>query len=129
MNFGEFEGRLISELLSESAYVKLWNHPDDKIYLPGGETYQEVQHRLTDFFKEMYQKHADETIFITIHGMLFVILHGLMLNYPTKDLTKINKYIVRGCSLTEVDFDGKNFEIKYIGDDSHLNESEIISYK
>ncbi len=40
--------------------------------------------------------------------MLFIILHGLMLNYKISDLTKINQHVVRGCSLSEVDYDGKN---------------------
>ena len=45
--------------------------------------------------------------------MLFIILHGIMLNYKTSELTKINKYVVRGCSLSEVEYDGKEFKIKY----------------
>ena len=61
--------------------------------------------------------------------MLFIILHGIMLNYKTSELTKINKYVVRGCSLSEVEYDGKEFKIKYIDDDSHLKSSEIITYK
>ena len=84
---------------------------------------------LKDFFNDIYKKHHDDTIFITIHGMLFIILHGIMLNYKTSELTKINKYVVRGCSLSEVEYDGKEFKIKYIGDDSHLKSSEIITYK
>lgn len=129
MNFGEYEGLLIDELLKDQTYNDLWNHPDDHIKIPGGESYLEVQMRLKDFFAELYQNHCNDTVFITIHGMLFIILHGLMLNYQTNELTKINKYVVRGCSLTEVDFDGKKFKIKYIGDDSHLKSTEIITYK
>ena len=118
MNFGIYEGKKIAEL-----------HPDDNVRLTGGESYFEVQTRLKSFINDVYQKYHDKTIFITIHGMLFVILHGLMLNYQTKDLVKINQHIVRGCSLSEVDFDGKNFTIKYIGDASHLDDEEVISYK
>ena len=32
--------------------------------------------------------------------------------------------LIRGCSLSEVEYDGKEFKIKYIGDDSHLKSSE-----
>lgn len=129
MNFGIYEGQLIDQLLEDQTYYDLWNNPDDNIKIPEGETYLEVQNRLKDFFDELYQKNPDKTVFITIHGMLFIILHGIMLNYKTSELTKINKYVVRGCSLSEVDFDGKNFNIKYIGDDSHLKSGEIITYK
>lgn len=129
MNFGIYEGKKISELLKIKEYDDLWNCPDDNVKLTGGESYHEVQQRLKDFISQIYQKHHDQTIFLTIHGMLFVILHGIMLNYQTKDLVKINQQIVRGCSLTEVEYDGKIFKINYLGDASHLNDEEVISYK
>ena len=86
MNFGIYEGKKIEELLNNEEYFNLWNNPDDNVRLTGGESYFEVQTRLKSFINDVYQKYYDKTIFITIHGMLFVILHGLMLNYQTKDL-------------------------------------------
>ena len=129
MNFGLYEGKNITELLNDKQYDALWNQPDDNTRLPGGESYIEVQTRLQNFIDDIYQKYSNKTIFITIHGMLFIILHGLMLDYKTSDLVKINQHVIRGCSLSEVEYDGKNFNIKYIGDDSHLENVEIISYK
>lgn len=129
MNFGLYEGKNITELLNDKQYDALWNQPDDNTRLPGGESYIEVQTRLQNFIDDIYQKYSNKTIFITIHGMLFIILHGLILDYKTSDLVKINQHVIRGCSLSEVEYDGKNFNIKYIGDDSHLENVEIISYK
>lgn len=129
MNFGNYEGKSIAEIADDEQYYNLWHCPDDNLGLAGGETYQEVQARLKDFLNDIYQKHHDETIFLTIHGMLFIILHGLMLNYKTSDLTKLNQTVVRGCSLTEVDYDGNEFTINYVGDDRHLPAAEVISYK
>ena len=129
MNFGIYEGKNIAELLNDKQYDDLWNHNVDYTRLPDGESYKEVQKRLLDFIDEIYKKYSDKTIFITIHGMLFIILHGLMLGYKTCDLIKINQHVVRGCSLSEVGYDGEKFTIKYIGDDSHLATKEIISYK
>lgn len=129
MSFGKYEGRKLAEILNDSQYDKLWNHPDDDICLPDGESYLDVQTRLKAFINETYQKYYDKTIFITIHGMLFIILHGMMLNYKTSDLVKINQHVIRGCSLSEVDYDGENFTIKYIGDATHLKDEEIINYK
>ncbi|WP_455683397.1 histidine phosphatase family protein [Thomasclavelia sp.] len=129
MNFGIYEGKNITELLNDKQYDALWNQPNDDVKLPGGESYKEVQKRLLNFIDEIYQKNSDKTIFITIHGMLFIILHGLMLEYKTSDLVKINQHVIRGCSLSEVEYDGKKFDIKYIGDDRHLKNTETISYK
>lgn len=129
MNFGIYEGRKIQEILNDKQYDDLWNHPDDQVKLTNGESYLEVQTRLKNFIDDIYQKYPNKNIFITIHGMLFIILHGLMLNYKTSDLIKINQHVVRGCSLSEVEYDGKSFTIKYIGDAAHLADEEIISYK
>ncbi len=129
MNFGIYEGKKIEEILNDKQYDDLWNHPDDQVRLTDGESYLEVQTRLKDFIDDIYQKHPDKNVFITIHGMLFIILHGLMLNYKTSDLTKINQHVVRGCSLSEIEYDGKSFTIKYIGDAAHLKNEETISYK
>lgn len=129
MNFGIYEGKKINNLLDNEEYFNLWNHPGDNVRLTGGESYLEVKTRLHSFFSDIYKENTNKTVFITIHGMLFVILYGMMLNYSTEDLVKINHQIVRGCSLSEVEFDGKNFKINYIGDDSHLDYEEVISYK
>ena len=129
MNFGLYEGKNITQLVNDKQYDTLWNYPDDNIRLPGGESYIEVQKRLQNFINEIYRKYNDKTIFITIHGMLFIILHGLMLDYKINELVKINQHVIRGCSLSEVEYDGETFDIKYIGDDSHLENEEIISYK
>lgn len=129
MNFGIYEGKKITDILNDQQYSDLWNHPDEKTKLSGGESYLDVQTRLRDFIDDIYQQHHDKTIFMTIHGMLFIILHGLMLNYKTSELVKINQSVVRGCSLSEVEYDGVTFNIKYIGDSSHLDNEEIIKYK
>ena len=129
MNFGIYEGKNIAELLNDEQYDDLWNHPDDDTRLPGGESYKEVQKRLLDFIDEIYKKYSDKTIFITIHGMLFIILHGLMLGYKTCDLIKINQHVVRGCSLSEGDSDGDKLTKKYRGEASHVATNETISYK
>ena len=70
-----------------------------------------------------------------INELLNDPIYNRLWNLPDDDVstpggeTKINKYVVRGCSLSEVEYDGKEFKIKYIDDDSHLKSSEIITYK
>ena len=98
--------------------------------LPNGETYEEVVFRLNDFILEKYNEDPQQTIFITIHGMLFTILHGIFLDLPVERLNEVNQEIVRGCSLSLFEFDGKKHKIDFIGKDCFLTPlKEKISYK
>lgn len=130
MNFGDYEGKYIQELKEKEDYFDLWHHPDASVSLPHGETYQEVVNRLNDFILEKYHENPEQTIFITIHGMLFTILHGIFLELPIKRFNEINQEIVRGCSLSLLEFDGKKHKIDFIGNDCFLEPlKEKISYK
>lgn len=128
MNFGDYEGFFVKDLLEKQEYINLWNNPTKDTKLPNGETYQEVITRLYAFFDNIYKKHADDTIFLTIHGMLFIILRGLMSQLEVEQLPSINT-VIRGCSLSYVEYDGHTFTIHYLGEDSHLpKETHTISY-
>ena len=83
-----------------------------------------------DFILEKYNEDPQQTIFITIHGMLFTILHGIFLDLPVERLNEVNQEIVRGCSLSLFEFDGKKHKIDFIGKDCFLTPlKEKISYK
>lgn len=131
MNFGDYEGKLIPFLKeNKKDYYDLWNNPTDNSRLPGGESYKEVKARLNDFIKDVYKQHSNDSIFITIHGMLFNVLMLIVKDIPTERLVEINNTVVKGCSLTEVNYDGKEFDIVRLGDDSFLkNKTKENSYK
>lgn len=130
MNFGDFEGMVISDLKDNKEYHDLWYHPNAKRCLKNGENYQHIVERLKEFLNEKYEEDAHQTIFITIHGMLFTILHGIILNLPIERFNEVNHEIVRGCSLSLVEFDGKNYHICYIGHDDYLEPMKTkIVYK
>ena len=130
MNFGDYEGEYIQDLKKKHAYFCLWHQPQLSFSLPNGETYEEVVFRLNDFILEKYNENPQQTIFITIHGMLFTILHGIFLDLPVERLNEVNQEIVRGCSLSLFEFDGKKHKIDFIGKDCFLTPlKEKISYK
>ena len=130
MNFGDFEGMIISDLKDNQDYHDLWYHPSPDRCLKNGENYQHIVDRLQDFINEKYKEDPQQTIFITIHGMLFTILHGIVLNLPIERFNEVNQEIVRGCSLSLVEYDGQDFHICYIGNDEHLEPMKTkIVYK
>lgn len=120
MNFGDYEGMLITSLRQNKEYHDLWYHPEPERCLQNGETYQHIVDRLRDFIEEKYHQDPQQTIFVTIHGMLFTILHGIVLNLPIQRFHEINQEIVRGCSLSLVEYDGQSFVVDYIGNDEYL---------
>lgn len=62
--------------------------------------------------------------------MLFTILNGLFLNLPIEHFNEVNQNIVRGCSLSLFEYNGKEFKIDYIGKDDFLEPRKTkISYK
>ena len=113
MNFGDYEGEYIQDLKKKHDYFCLWHQPQLSFSLPNGETYEEVVFRLNDFILEKYNENPQQTIFI-----------------PVERLNEVNQEIVRGCSLSLFEFDGKKHKIDFIGKDCFLTPlKEKISYK
>lgn len=128
MNFGDYEGKKVSELSAYQAYYDLWHCPYAKLRLPNGESLLEVQTRLRSCIDDLYLQYQDKTVFLTVHGMVFIVLLSIVKNIPLEELTRVNA-VIRGCSLSSVSYDGKDFIVHYIGDDSHLPTLEKpISY-
>lgn len=128
MNFGDYEGMYVCDLLEKQDYINLWNYPTKSTRLPNGESYQEVYDRLSSFIEELYLKHPNDTVFLTIHGMLFIILKGIINHLDIEQFASINT-VIRGCSLSYIEYDGQTFTIHYLGDDSHLpKEAAEIKY-
>lgn len=128
MNFGDYEGCFVKDLLNKDDYYRLWHEPSKDLSLPNGETFLQVQNRLLDFIYDIYTTHSDDTIFLTMHGMAFIVLRAIMTKTKIEDMASINT-VVRGCSLTKVQYDGSTFMIEYLGDEDHLVPiTETISY-
>lgn len=128
MNFGDYEGCFVKDLLKKEDYYRLWHQPSEDLSLPNGETFLDVQNRLLDFLHDLYNKHEKDTVFLTMHGMAFIVLRAIMTNTKIEDMASINT-VVRGCSLTKVQYDGTTFTIEYLGDENHLTSvKQAINY-
>lgn len=131
MNFGVFEGMKKEDINQEyhELYDNLWNHPEKFTKCPnGGETFLDVKKRIVDFLEEMKQYDENENVFIVTHGMYFVCLLGYILGYEPKDFPKINRQIVRGCSITVVEINNEEMTVLCLGDDSFLIPEEKMSF-
>ena len=62
--------------------------------------------------------------------MLFYNITWNFLDLPVERLNEVNQEIVRGCSLSLFEFDGKKHKIDFIGKDCFLTPLKAkISYK
>lgn len=128
MNFGDYEGQKVETVSKFQDYYDLWHQPYPSLRLPNGESLQEVKDRLVNCLDDLYIHYQEKTVFLTTHGMSFIILLSIIKGIPLEQLASINT-VVRGCSLSYFTYDGKNFEIYYVGDDNHLPKSGMpISY-
>lgn len=112
MNFGDFEGRKISELLDEPLYQNLWNHPEKFTRIPDGESYNDVIKRVSSFLEDLKLLDRNSSVFIMTHGMCFIVILAVMLHLKKEDFVTINQNVVEGCSLTLVEFD-EDYQIIY----------------
>ena len=131
MNFGVFEGMKKDDidLHYHDLYDNLWNHPEQFTKCPnGGETFLDVKKRIVDFLEEIKQYDENENVFIVTHGMYFVCLLGYILGYEPKEFPKINRQIVRGCSITVVEINNEEMKVLRLGDDSFLIPEEKMSF-
>lgn len=122
MNFGDFEGRKIQDILQTDGelYYNLWHAPEKFTCIPNGESYDDVIKRVQSFLNDIKTLPQDSQIMIVTHGMYFIVLLCMMLGLEKKDFVLYNQKVVDGCSLTCVDFDGKEFKLDYYNDCSHL---------
>lgn len=121
MDFGVCEGMYLDEIPDDlkKAYQMLWSHPELSSGLPGGESYDDIEKRVSSFLKDLRNKDY-EAVFIVTHGFCFTILVALMLGLKREEYPLVNQKIVNGCSLTIFEeHDGVYQELLY-GDNSFL---------
>lgn len=121
MSFGIYEGKQVKDLLEDELYDNLWNHPEKFDRIENGESYKEVKNRLLSFLDDLLLQ-PESHVFLTIHGMLYVVLMSIIKELSVEQYPLINREIIRGGSLTIIDFDKNGYTIITEGMDGHLNK-------
>ena len=121
MNFGDFEGKRIVDILKDDAeiYNDLWKRPECFTRIDHGESYDEVKDRAVSFLDDLI-KQSYENVLIVTHGMYFVVLLATILGLDKKDYIKINQPVVEGCSLTCVDYSHGKYTLEFYNQGDYL---------
>lgn len=122
MNFGDFEGRKISDILKTDyeLYYQLWHEPEKFTCIPHGETYDQIIERVTSFLKDIEKLPDHSQVMVVTHGMYFIVLLATMLGLGKKDYIQLNEKVVSGCSLTCVLFQDGKYTLDFYNECSFL---------
>ena len=90
-NFGEWEGRRLSELLAEvPAFEKFFTRPD-KVHPPNGETFLECQARAITALEEIIAEHDNQNVIIVSHGAVIRLILCAALDMPIRKMWAISQ--------------------------------------
>ena len=112
-NWGDLPGQSFTE------FVKMWQLCDEnRDYTPlVGDSSRKAGERIEKFLHQLHPKHKNDEVVLVVHGGL--IADFLLNVFPTFT----DRAMVTGiteCSVTIVNFDGKNFILKKLAETSHL---------
>lgn len=120
INMGDWEG-IDAEKVKENHpkhYNLFWNSPDK--YEPDtGESYIDIYDRVTDALDEIISKHSDENILIISHGCASKVMLAYFEGRPLGELWESDS--LKETSLSLVEIDGEEVNIRMYGDTSHLD--------
>lgn len=129
MSFGIAEGKFVEQLLDTQDYINLWDHPEQFNGFENGETYDQLFERLNSFINYLQVNEDGKNIFITTHGLTRIVLMAIFKGLSKKELSTINRKVVRGGSLTIVELDNGKANILYEGIDHYLKPiNEVKSF-
>jgi broad specificity phosphatase PhoE len=85
-DFGEYEGRALSELLAQDDAFKLaWTTDPALLHPPGGEEFTQVTARLLDWFAEARPRQPGEVVLAVSHGLALTALLCALTRTPPRE--------------------------------------------
>lgn len=99
IHFGDWDGKLVSEISqTDEAFMRLWKDPDN-FCAPNGENFQDFSRRVNTAWNELHQSHIGQHILLVTHGGVIRALLSELLNMPRASM---NKFDVPYASLSRV---------------------------
>lgn len=126
MNFGEWEGMLVSEVREKHAKVfNEWRYHPESFAVPGGESMDDVQRRVVNTVAELALKHEGQTIALVSHRVVCKVLLCHLLGLDNSHFWKIaqDNTAVNAFEMYEVIGTGeKRATVTLVNDTCHLGK-------
>ena len=118
LNFGAWEGLTYDEIVSRwpDAMANFLLHPD-KLIIPQGETFAEVQERATRRLTELISIHEGDTIAIVAHGGILRTIVCYALHIPLAYLWSIRHH---NTAVTIFTYENHRFTVELLNSAAHL---------
>ena len=103
IDMGDWEGRLQSELDVEEPelHARFWKEPH-RYSKEGAETVDQVAERAVEFFQEVVERHAGETVAVVSHT---VVIRSILFSIEPRELSEFwNPPAIYPASVSEVEF-------------------------
>lgn len=123
MNFGDFEGRIMEEIMEENPEwdMHLIMQGNTEMRAPNGETLNEVRERVKLAMDKIILENSDKDVLIVAHG---ITLKALM--YYFKD-EEVNSEVMGQATLTKIVVDKNEFKIEYKNDGTHFTKDNATT--
>lgn len=126
INGGEWEGLTWEQI--EQGYpddLYTWRHAPERHQCPGGESFAQVQQRMTDAVLDIVKKHPGQSVAIASHGAALRCYLSALQGYSLDRLYE-SGMLMDNTAVNKVEFasNGK-CHICYLADNSHLTAGDL----
>ncbi|MDO4572918.1 MAG: histidine phosphatase family protein, partial [Clostridia bacterium] len=120
---GEWEGLNREEIEARwPGMISIWQFEPEKLQMPGGESFQEVQERAVNAIVRIVHENRGRDIGITSHMLTIQLIMCRLLGIPIHEVWNMQR--LENTSVTSIDIWGNGeFEIIRWGEDSHLPDA------
>jgi probable phosphoglycerate mutase len=121
INLGDWEGKVKEEIEenSKQAFFDFWNAPHLYNHEPHqGESLSALKSRVEHVINKIIAENNDGNVLIVTHGVTIRAILSYLMNIPTEKWW--DGPFIEGTSLTLAQYDGISFQVKMIGDTSHI---------
>lgn len=123
ISFGQWEGHTYNEIIEQwpEALNYFFTSPD-RLNIPLGETFPEVQDRAMGKISEIMNVYPDKTVVIVSHGAIIRTILSACLHTPLKYLWSFQQ---DNTAVNIINYADNNFYIETLNNTSHLAEADL----
>ncbi len=127
IDMGDWEGKTIDEIQQTDAQGLdiFWHKPAEYVPTNHGESFYDIQSRVTPTLKEVVARHPDRTILIVSHGITLKLMLAYFEQRPLANLWE--PPFIQPTALSKVVIEDNITRIELNGDTTHYKEVEMHS--